>query len=83
MKAVCIHHDIDFPYTHDLADLLTLVDEQGLNIPSAVRKAALLTDYAVFTRYPGLAEPVTEEKYEEAVALAERVVKWVEGVIEP
>ena len=75
--------DVQFPYTHDLADLLTLVDEQGLDIPRAVRKAALLTDYAVVTRYPGLAEPVTEEEYEEAVALAERVVKWVEGIVEP
>ena len=83
IKALLIYMDVQFPYTHDLADLLTLVDEQGLDIPSAVRKAALLTDYAVVTRYPGLAEPVTEEEYEEAVALAERVVKWVEGTVEP
>lgn len=31
--------------------------------------------------YPGLAEPVTQKEYEEAVAMAERVVRWVETII--
>ena len=82
MKAVCIHYDIDFPYVHDLARLLTLIEEE-VQIPSDVRQTARLTRYAVVTRYPGLSDPVTEEEYEEAVALAERVVKWVEGTVEP
>jgi HEPN domain-containing protein len=80
LKAVCIHYDINFPYVHDLAKLLTLIEEEA-HIPSDVRQAARLTRYAVVTRYPGLAEPVTDDEYEEAVALAERVVKWVEGII--
>ena len=43
---------------------------------------ARLTSYAVETRYPGLAEPVTREEYETAVTLAEEVVRWVEKALE-
>ena len=38
----------------------------------------MLTDYAVVTRYPGVAESVTEEEHQKAVAVAERVVEWAE-----
>ena len=38
----------------------------------------VLTRYAVVTRYPGLAEPVTETHYQEAVAVAKAVLEWVE-----
>jgi len=36
----------------------------------------------VETRYPGLSEPVTWQEYEEAVAIAEEVVRWAREVIE-
>lgn len=53
----------------------------GERVPESIKRAAGLSDYAVETRYPGLAEPVTWEEYEEAVAIAEVVVQWAEGVI--
>jgi HEPN domain-containing protein len=43
---------------------------------------ARLTNYAVEARYPRLAEPVTPEEYEIAVALAEEVIRWVEKALE-
>jgi HEPN domain-containing protein len=58
---------------------MQLLQEQGEELPAEVREAARLTDYAVEARYPGLAEPVTRREYETAVALAERVLNWVEG----
>ncbi len=82
LKALLIHRGIRFPYVHDLAELLGLVEQAGQEVPSRVRQAARLTRYAVVTRYPGLLEPVTREQYEEAVALAEEVVRWAQGVIE-
>ena len=48
LKAVCIHYDIEFPYVHDLAQLLTLIEEE-VHIPSDVRQTARLTRYAVVT----------------------------------
>ncbi len=47
-----------------------------------VKPGTILSEYATATRYPGLDEPVTEEEHEEAVAIAERVVRWVESIVE-
>lgn len=77
LKAIALSRDCPFPYTHDLATLLRLIEESGETIPAEVKRAVRLTDYAVETRYPGLFEPVTEEEYEEAVSLASRCVEWV------
>ena len=59
VKGALIRLKVSFPYIHDLAQLLTLVEEAGQKVPPAIRKAARLTRYAVVTRYPGLLEPVT------------------------
>lgn len=80
-KALCLQYDITFPYVHDLADLLTLIEEE-ISVPSDVRQAARLTRYAVVTRYPGLADPVTDEEYKEAVSIAVDAVEWVETMID-
>jgi len=82
LKALLIHRGVRFPYIHDLAELLGLVEQAGQDVPDAVRQAARLTRYAVVARYPGLSEPVTLEEYEEAVAIAREVVRWVQEVIE-
>jgi hypothetical protein len=37
-----------------------------------------LTRFAVTTRYPGVAEPVTVEEHDRAVAIAEAVVTWAD-----
>ncbi|HEC36210.1 MAG TPA: HEPN domain-containing protein [Anaerolineae bacterium] len=82
IKAVLIQYGIEFPYVHDLAELLGLVKQAVQEIPGEVQQAARLTRYAVVTRYPGLLEPVTREQYEQAVALAEEVVHWAQEIIE-
>jgi len=80
IKAILLKKQITFPYVHDLARLLTLVEGSGAEIPEEVRQAESLTRYAVVTRYPGLTEPVTEAHYQEAVAYAEAVVRWAEAI---
>jgi HEPN domain-containing protein len=82
IKALLIHLGMRFPYTHDLAELLTIVEQTGQVIPERVKGAASLSDYAVEPRYPGFFEPVTHEEYEGAVGVAEEVVSWVRQVIE-
>ncbi len=78
LKALCIERGIEFPYVHDLARLITLLQDEGQPVPDEVTEAGRLTRYAVFTRYPGLDDPVTEEDHNRAVSIAERVVEWVE-----
>jgi HEPN domain-containing protein len=79
IKALLIKHSIEFPYVRDIAQLLTLLEKAGQNIPRSVRQAEMLTRFAVFTRYPGIAEGVSDEEYDEALAMAEEVIRWVQG----
>jgi len=81
IKALLIHLDTPFPHVHDLGLLLSIVERRGREVPPAIRQVARLTRYAVVTRYPGLAEPVTKEEYEEAVSIASEVVGWAEEAI--
>ena len=81
IKAVLIHRNASFPYIHDLAELLTLVERSGDPAPEPVRQAARLTRFAIATRYPGPQEPVTREEYENAVTIAATVVRWAEELI--
>jgi HEPN domain-containing protein len=81
VKAVLIHLGAQFPYVHDLAQLLSLVEWAGQSVPESIKRAASLSDYAVETRYPGLSEPVTRQEYEEAISIAAEVVRWAQDVI--
>ncbi len=81
IKAVLITRGIHFPYIHDIARLLTLLEENGERIPRSVQKAAQLTRFAVFTRYPGVASTITEPEYQQAIRLAEAVLRWAERIV--
>lgn len=81
LKAVLLYRERQFPYLHDLAQLLALIEQTGLDLSPEIRRVAILSDYAVATRYPGVAEPVTRDEYEEALQLAERVVLWARDII--
>ena len=78
IKARLMMLNINFPYVHDLARLLSLLDDVGEYVPDAVRRAADLTPYAVLTRYPSSTRELTFEEYDAAVATAEAVVQWAE-----
>jgi HEPN domain-containing protein len=78
IKGLLIKLGVEFPYVHDITELLTLLEGAGQQIPESVRQAGRLTRFAVFTRYPGVALSISQQEYKEAVALAEEVVRWVE-----
>lgn len=76
IKAVMIARNIEFPYVHDLAFLLSMLQDDGENVPTEVRRAARLTPYAVDMRYPGVAQPVSEHEYKSAIEIADAVTRW-------
>ena len=78
IKSVMIARNIEFPFVHDLARLLSLLEDRGEVISEAIRQASVLTKYATITRYPGEIRPVSEAEYREAIAIAEAVVQWAE-----
>jgi HEPN domain-containing protein len=81
IKAVLIHLAVRFPYVHDLTTLLDIVVQSGIPIAASVREAGRLTRFAGVTRYPGLDEPVTQEEYEQVVAIAEIVFQWANDIV--
>ena len=82
VKALLIFNGRDFPYTHDLARLITVLMEANIPVPERVQEAPMLSEYASFTRYPGAAKPVTAEEHEDAMRVAEVVLAWVAAMIE-
>ena len=83
IKAVLVHHQIEFPKTHVIADLLDLLAGHGVTVPDEIRDAKSLTRYAVATRYVGLVEDLTETHYQRAIDLASRVLRWAESAVVP
>jgi len=82
LKGLLISLNIDFPFTHIIANLLELIEDQGIEIPEEIKNSIDLTIYAVITRYPSIKkEPVSEEEYKEAVMIAEQVYNWVKEML--
>ena len=67
--------------TCDIAELLTVLETTGQAIPQAIRQAERLTRFAVFTRYPGIAPPISREEYTEALRVAGEVIRWVDNLL--
>ena len=82
IKAVLIARGAAFPPIHDLAGLLTILGQTGEAISPTIADAARLTRFAVVTRYPGVAKPVTAEEHQRAVVIAEAVVVWADMRVE-
>jgi HEPN domain-containing protein len=82
LKALLVHIDVPFPRTHSIANLIELIEDNGIDVEDDFKESISLTAYAVSTRYPGNFEPVYEEEYQEALKIAERVFNWVRKIIE-
>lgn len=81
IKAVFIKRGEVFPFSHDLDRLLHLLKKNGLNIPKYVQDAKELTQYALLTRYPGVAGPVSARDHRRATRIAAAVLKWAERLV--
>ncbi len=81
VKAALIAGEVTFPPVHDLARLLTLLEQSGEEIPPPITAATQLTRFAVTTRYPGFSEQVIDEDYRQAVEVAQQVVSWADDFV--
>ena len=82
LKGVLVLKSVDFPKVHSISHLIHLLESNGVKVPSKVKKASILTEYAVSSRYPGIIEDVTRPEYLKAIRLAKDVVQWAAGMIE-
>lgn len=76
LKVVCINRKLRFPYTHDLAEIATILFENSEPRPPWFQDAKRMSSYAVSGRYPGFDDPVTEEEWQEAIRIAKTVLDW-------
>jgi HEPN domain-containing protein len=81
IKAVLLKLGVPFPFIHDLGGLLDLIRKAGGTVPRSVRDAGRLTRFAVVTRYPGIAEPVSHEDYKRSIRIAEGILRWAEKLV--
>lgn len=70
MKAALTWRQVEFPKTHDLGDLLTLLAVEDASLRDDLWDTVVLTDYGVEVRYPGDLPDVSPEEAREAVRLA-------------
>jgi len=76
LKALLLFLGINFPVTHNIQLLISLLPAEIQSLP-VFSDADLLTPYAVLTRYPSAMEPVTAEQYADALQSATAVVNWI------
>jgi len=81
LKAYLTWRQVEFPKTHSIREILSLVKTVNEELATYLLPAADLTPYGVEVRYPGdIAEP-TQEETEEALALARKVRDSVLNVL--
>jgi HEPN domain-containing protein len=76
LKATLVAREIEFPKTHDLAELTEIIEGAGMTWPTDFNQVLEFTPFATQSRYPGFDDPITEAEVQEAIALAEKVLAW-------
>lgn len=86
LKGFLAFHEIDFPKTHALEDLVLLCKGVAPKIESELRDVEILSSYGVEVRYPDeIYYDIPEEDAKEAINLANKVksvvLKYLDGLI--
>lgn len=77
LKSLLALNNLTIPKSHSIGFLIKSLEDNGLKIPDEIKESAILTEYAVETRYPGDYEPVGQDEFEKALELAELVLGYV------
>jgi HEPN domain-containing protein len=80
LKGLLIYYQEEPEFTHNI-DIILKAISKYTGIPDDVLKAIKLTDYAVFTRYPGEYDAITKEEYEKSIVMATNCLNWAEQKI--
>jgi len=66
-------HQIEFPKTHNLKEILDLVAIKNPKLADSLRESQILSSYAISARYPGDFPKLTRRQAQKAINLAEKV----------
>ena len=73
MKAFLTWHQVEFPKTHALGELLDLIAQADEVLSASMSGVTALNPYGTEVRYPGDIPEPTQEEAREALALAQSV----------
>ncbi len=82
LKAVLVAQNVEFPKTHDLLQLLSLLDPRVPESAILKEDLVLLNRYNIEPRYPGDYPELTREECQRAYDAALRVQKFAEQRLE-
>jgi len=77
LKGLLIYYGVEPEFTHNIEILLKEI-KKFTDIPENIKEAALLTNYAVQTRYPGEYDEIKKEEYEKSIKIAKDCLYWIE-----
>lgn len=83
LKAFLTCHQVAFPKTHDIGQLLDLVEAIDNRLASSLRDVIVLSPYGIELRYPGDHPDVTSDEAREAVRSARKVRESVMKCLPP
>ncbi len=78
LKAFLVFVEIDFPKTHDIEELISLIPDR-YRPEILIQDQRRLTAYATVARYPGGYPPIKLSEARRAVRLARRIRKEIRG----
>jgi HEPN domain-containing protein len=82
LKAILVMKDIEFRKTHDIRELLDIISDNNLEIPSWFQELDAWTPFAVEYRYEELPDgPVYPVPRKDLAANAFSIIKFVEQQI--
>ncbi|MCH9023115.1 MAG: HEPN domain-containing protein [Planctomycetes bacterium] len=83
LKAYLTWHQVEFPKTHSIRELLKRVKSADKDLASHLNSAASLTPYGVEVRYPSDLPEVSQAHAQEATELAEKVRQAILKTLPP
>jgi len=83
LKAALMWRRVRYPFTHDIAALLKLAQQEGLQLPDQSEDMPYLTPFGTLFRYEdeqwGLSESLTQEQF---LDWAEKAIQWAGSIVE-
>ena len=81
LKAFLVVLEIEFPRTHDIEILVSLIP-RSIRLSLTVEEQRRLTEYATIMRYPGPYEPILLSEAKQAVKLARLVRQKIRKLLQ-
>lgn len=81
LKAVLAFHQLRYPFTHRITDLIDMLKDNGIFLPEKFEDARFLTPFAVDLRYDFLHSEDENLDQAATLALLQEMREWVIAIV--